>query len=136
MSTWTAFSLAALVLWGLWGVFSKVATVHLGPQGANLLGILGYLPIIVVLLYQTGGRVPWHPWGWAAAAAAGTCTGFGLFFYYRALALGPAVVVVPLTSLYMVVTVILSWLFLGESLTPRQLAGLVLAVGAVWLLAE
>lgn len=136
MSSWLPLSLAALVLWGLWGVFTKVATGHLGPYAAYFLGILGYLPIFGILLYQTGGRVPWHPWGWGAAAAAGTCTGFGLLFYYRALAQGPVSVVVPVTSLYLVVTVILSWLFLGESLSPRQLAGLILAVAAVWLLSE
>ena len=67
MSTWLALSLTALGLWGLWGVFSKVATQHLGPQVAYLLGIFGYLPVFGILLYETGGKVPWHPWGWAAA---------------------------------------------------------------------
>jgi len=136
MSPWVVFSLVALMLWGIWGVFSKVATGYLGPQAAYLLGILGYLPILAILLYQTGGRIPWHLGGWAAAGAAGACTAAALFFFYRALAQGPVAVVVPLTSLYQVVTVALSWLFLGESLSPRQLAGLVLAVAAVWLLAE
>jgi len=136
MSIWVVFSLVALLLWGLWGVFSKVATGYLGPQAAYLLGIFGYLPIVALLLYQTGGRVPWHPSGWAAAGAAGACTAAALLFYYRALVHGPVSVVVPLTSLYQIVTVSLSWLFLGESLSPRQLAGLILAVAAVWLLSE
>ncbi len=136
MSSWLALSLVSLGLWGLWGVFTKVSTQHLGPQGAYLLGMLGYIPAFVILLYETGGRVAWHPWGWAAAVAAGMSTGFGLFFFFRALNYGAASVVVPLTSLYPVVTVILSWLFLRESLSPRQLAGLVLAMAAVWLLSE
>jgi transporter family protein len=136
MSTWLALSLAALMLWGLWGVFTKVATQHVGPQAAYLLGIFGYLPVLGILLYETGGKIPWHPWGWAAALAAGMSTAFGLFFFFRALSLGAASVVVPLTSLYPVVTVALSWLFLRESLSPRHLAGLILAVLAVWLLSE
>ena len=136
MSSWLALSLVSLGLWGLWGVFSKVATQHLGPQVAYLLGMTGYLPVFGILLYETGGRVPWQPWGWAAAVAAGMSTGFGLFFFFRALHHGTASVVVPLTSLYPVVTVILSWLFLKESLSPRQLTGLILAVAAVWLLSE
>ncbi len=99
-------------------------------------GRIGYLPVFGILLYETGGKIPWHPWGWAAAVAAGMSTGFGLFFFFRALHQGAASVVVPLTSLYPVVTVVLSWLFLRESLSPRQLTGLVLAIAAVWLLSE
>jgi transporter family protein len=136
VSFWLALSLVSLGLWGLWGFFSKVATQHLGPQGAYLLGLTGYLPVFGILLYETGGKIPWHPWGWAAAVAAGMSTGFGLFFFFRALHHGAASVVVPLTSLYPVVTVALSWLFLRENPSPRQLTGLVLAMAAVWLLSE
>ena len=136
MSSWLALSLVSLVLWGLWGVFTKVATQHLGPQGAYLLGMFGYLPVLGILLYETGGQIPWQPLGWAAAVAAGMSTAFGLFFFFRALHHGAASVIVPLTSLYPVVTVILSWLFLRENLSPRQLTGLILAMAAVWLLSE
>jgi len=136
MSTWLVFSLASLGLWGLWGVFSKVATQHLGPQVAYLLGIFGYMPVFAILLYETGGQIPWNPGGWAAALAAGMSTGFALFFFFRALHYGAASIVVPLTSLYPGITVLLSWLFLQESITPRHLAGLVLAIAAVWLLSK
>uniref|UniRef100_A0A7V6A4B0 EamA domain-containing protein n=1 Tax=Desulfobacca acetoxidans TaxID=60893 RepID=A0A7V6A4B0_9BACT len=136
MSSWLALSLVSLVLWGIWGVFSKLATQQLGPQAAYLLGIIGYLPVLGILMYETGGKVPWQPWGWASALAAGMSTGFGLFFFFRALNAGTASVVVPMTSLYPVVTVLLSWLFLGEHLSPRQLTGLIMAITAVWLLSE
>jgi transporter family protein len=136
VSSWLALSLVSLGLWGIWGVFSKVATQHLGPQVAYLIGIFGYVPVFGILLYETGGNIPWQPWGWAIALAAGMSTGFGLFFFFRALSTGNASVVVPLTSLYPVVTVLLSWLFLGENLSPRQWTGLVLAMAAVWLLSE
>ena len=136
MSSWLAFSLVSLGLWGIWGVLTKVATQHLGPQVAYLIGIFGYLPVFGILLYETGGKVPWHPWGWGLALAAGMSTGFGLFFFFRALHHGAASVVVPLTSLYPVVTVLLSWLFLRENPSPRQLTGLILAMAAVWLLSE
>ena len=136
MSSWLALSLVALGLWGLWGVFTKVATQQLGPEVAYLLGMVGYLPVLAILLFETGGKIPWQPWGWAAAVAAGMSTGFALYFFFRALHGGAASVVVPLTSLYPVVTVALSWVFLRESLSLRQMIGLVLAVAAVWLLSE
>lgn len=136
MSSWLALSLVALGLWGLWGVFTKAATQQLGPGGAYLLGMVGYLPVLAILLFETGGKIPWQPWGWAAAVAGGMSTGFALYFFFRALHGGAASVVVPLTSLYPVVTVALSWVFLRESLSLRQMTGLVLAVAAVWLLSE
>jgi|UniRef100_A0A7C3ZAB8 transporter family protein len=136
MSAWLALSLLSLGLWGLWGVFSKVATQQVGPQGAYLLGIFGYLPVLALLLYETGGKIPWNPWGWGAALAAGLSTGFGLFFFFRALHQSTASLVVPLTSLYPVVTVFLSWLFLKESLSLRQVLGFVLAMAAVWLMSD
>jgi len=134
---WTYFALASLCLWGCWGLLTKVATLHLPARSVYLLGILGYLPVMGILLLEPGFRLPWTPVGWSAAAGAGLCTALGLFCYFRALAAGgQASVVVPLTSLYPVVTVVLSFLFLKEALSLRQGVGLLLAMVAVWLLAE
>jgi len=136
MSQWLIFSLLAGGLWGVWGFMGKVATQHLPPQGVYLIGMLGYLPVAGFLLAAQGVKIPWHPWGWGAAFGAGLSTAVGLFCFFRALALGKAALVVPLTAMYPVVTVVLSWLFLKESITLRHLAGVVLALVAVWLLSE
>ena len=42
----------------------------------------------------------------------------------------------PLTALYPMVTVVLSWLALHEDFTLRRLAGVALALVAVWLLSK
>ena len=60
----------------------------------------------------------------------------GLLFFFEALARGSATVVVPLTALYPAVAVVLSRIFLQEALTLRHLAGLALAMAAVWLLSK
>jgi len=134
---WTGYAVLALFFWGGWGFLTKTAVRHLPAQGVFLVGILGYLPVLALLFQGTGWRIPWHPAGWATAAAAGLCTSLGLLCYVRALAAGgQASVVVPITGLYPVVTLILSWLFLQESLSLRQGAGVLLALAAVWLLAE
>jgi transporter family protein len=136
-ASWTPFALAALFFWGFWGLFTKMATFHLPARSVYLLCILVYLPIAVFLIFSPGLTLPWHPVGWAAAVGAGFCTATGLLCYFQALAAGgQASVVVPLTSLYPVVTVILSLLFLKEGLTLRQGVGLILAMVAVWLLAD
>ncbi len=67
---------------------------------------------------------------------SGIAMAVALLFFLKALARGPALVVVPLTALYPAVTVVLSWIFLRETLTLRHLAGLALALAAVWLLSK
>ncbi len=136
MAAWLAFSLMTLTFWGVWGLLTKVATLYLPPYVAYLVSILGYLPIIIFLLIESGFKLPWHPAGWGVAVAAGVCAALGLLCYYRALAGGAAAKVVPLTALYPLVTVVLSFVFLKEHLTLRHLAGIGAALVAVWLLAE
>jgi bacterial/archaeal transporter family protein len=136
MAGWLFYALLALILWGLWGAFSKVASAHLPSWFIFLVELLVYLVVggFVWALLRT--PVVWTFPGLAAAVAAGLCGGWALFFFLKALSSGPAAVVVPLTSLYPVITVVLGITFLQESLTVRHLAGIILAVGAVWLLSN
>jgi len=136
MVSWLGFSLMALVLWGLWGFFSKVATLQLPPQAAYVIAIMGHLVVLVYLWAGPGLALTWQPWGLAAASAAGLCMAFGLLCFFQALALGAATVVVPLTALYPLVTVLLSVLWLREKVSPPQLLGVALALVAVWLLSQ
>ena len=136
MFGWLFYALSTLILWGLWGVFSKVASSHLPVSVVYLVEVAVYL--VVGGLIWAQGRIPfeWNYVGLTAAAAAGLSGGMALFFFLKALSSGPAAVIVPLTSLYPVITVILGVTFLQESLTLRHLVGIILAVAAVWLLAK
>lgn len=136
MAGWLTLALAAIGMWGVWGVLGKVAARVLPFQAVYAVGVLGHGLTVAAVLLLTGFRLPWHPAGWAAALGAGLCTSVGLLCFYGALSRGPAAVVVPLTSLYPVITVLLSQLFLKETLTLRHLAGITLALVAGWLLAE
>ncbi|MCL4503743.1 MAG: EamA family transporter [Deltaproteobacteria bacterium] len=133
---WLGFSLLAVGLWGLWGFLSKLATLQLSAGAAYLMSIAGHLAVIAFLAATGGLAIPWQPAGLAAALAAGICMAFGLLFFFRALAGGAASVVVPLTSLYPLITVVLSWAILQEDFTLRRLVGVALALVAVWLLSK
>jgi len=134
--SWLAFSLMALGLWGIWGFLSKVATQQLPPQTVYLLAICGHVAVVSYLWLGGGLAIPWQPWGLAAGLAAGVCMAFGLLCFFRALTVGAATTVVPLTALYPLVTVILCWLLLREGINLRQLVGVILALLAVWLLSR
>ncbi|MHB9073839.1 MAG: EamA family transporter [Desulfobaccales bacterium] len=133
---WLGFSLLALGLWGVWGFLGKVASQYLPSPMVYLLTISGHLVVVAYLLMEGLGPVSWQPWGVGAAVGSGIAMAVALLFFLKALARGPALVVVPLTALYPAVTVALSWIFLREALTLRHLIGLALALAAVWLLSK
>ncbi|MFC6797788.1 MULTISPECIES: EamA family transporter [unclassified Haladaptatus] len=64
---------------------------------------------------------------------AGICLTVGIIAYYRALALGPVSVVVPIFGMFLVTSSVVGIAFLGESLTARKALGIVLAGVAVYL---
>jgi len=136
MNPWFWYALLSLFFWGLWGVCSKIANNYLPNWAIFIIEALVYVVIGGLVWTVIREAIVWHPVGVAAAVAAGLCGGGGLYFFLKALASGPATVVVPLTSLYPLVTVIVGVAFLAESLTLRHLLGILLASLAVWLLSQ
>lgn len=134
---WLAFSLIAVGLWGLWGFLSKVAALQLPTGAVYLMSITGHLAVIGFLAASGDLVIPWQPAGLAAGLGAGLCMAFGLLYFLKALSAGgTASLVVPLTALYPMVTVVLSWMALHEDFTLRRLAGVAFALAAVWLLSK
>jgi uncharacterized membrane protein len=137
MPQWFLFSILTVVVWGLWGLQSKVAVDRLSPWINQVIFPLGLLPI-----------VGWALWGHdrrrvAGSARIGAAQGLitGLFggagnvaFFLALSKGGKASVVTPLVGLAPLVTVVLALAFLGERLNKSQMSGLVFALAAIYLL--
>jgi len=67
------------------------------------------------------------------AYGAGIALTVGIISYYRALAAGPVSVVVPVFGMFIATSSIVGIAFLDEPLTGRKVAGIGLAVAAVYL---
>jgi transporter family protein len=67
------------------------------------------------------------------AYGAGIALTVGIVSYYRALAAGPVSVVVPIFGMFIATSSIVGIAFLDEPLTARKVAGIVLAVLAIYL---
>jgi transporter family protein len=67
------------------------------------------------------------------AYGAGIALTVGIIAYYRALAAGPVSVVVPIFGMFIATSSIIGIAFLDEPLTGRKVAGIGLAVAAVYL---
>ena len=67
--------------------------------------------------------------------AAGLFLAVGIIAYYRALALGPVSIVVPVFAMFIVTSSAAGVVLLDETLTLRRGAGILLAIVAVYLTA-
>jgi drug/metabolite transporter (DMT)-like permease len=133
--TWLAWSIMAVVCWGVWALIARLVGDAISPAQSQALSTIGLLPVIVLLFFSTrkqeqrGSKLS----GVALGFAAGVLTCIGNIAYYYLLNSGAkAATVVPLTALYPLVTVLLALLFLHERLNRLQLAGVCLSLVAIY----
>lgn len=136
MKVWYLYALLTVLMWGVWGVFSKLGSAHARPRQMLLFQAVGVFAFALVTFaiekFKFEPTLPGFSWSFAA----GFFTFVGFLTFFAALEQGKASTVVTLSALYPVVTIILSVLFLHERLTMRQLAGIAFALLASVLLAE
>ena len=132
------FSGLAIVLWGLWGFFGKLALER--KMAAPMIFLIGTLmttlisiPLFFYWYKQQSFSLDFNAYGvWSGVVLA-----VGLLFYYLALAGGQVSIVVPLTSTYPVVAALLGYVILHERPSSTQWLGIVLIiVGSLFLLSS
>jgi transporter family protein len=131
---WLIFSLISLFMWGLWGIFGKMATSYgLDWKQITVVSAITSMPIILLIYLIFRPSIDFKNPGIPYALLTGM-TIIGSFTFYMALSQGKASVVVPLTALYPVITALLAFLLLKESITYTQVFGILLAVLSISLL--
>ncbi len=96
-------------------VFSSIVLIFTFSQGFKLLKSSSYRDILLFALSGIGAGL------------------LGMFSYYGALKYLPSSKVVPLCSTYPLVSAILAFLFLNESLTLLRILGIILIIIGIWL---
>jgi uncharacterized membrane protein len=135
MHVWLAFSVLALVLWGITGVTQKLATNRITSERSFLWFCWAMVALSVAVLL-----VKHLHWGLGrliviCSIAGGALNGLGAWTSFRALESGgKASIVISLVSLYPLLTVVLAVLILGERLTILQTGGALTAIVAAILL--
>jgi transporter family protein len=134
------WSLATIVLWGTWGLVSKIASTGVDAYVNQLLYTAGLAPLLVFVAWtvhkqRNTEKRDGRGWGVFWAFLTGILGGAGNIFFFQALVKGgKASVVAPVTALFPMVTVLLAFVFLRERLGRKQWAGLALAFVAIYLL--
>lgn len=138
MAKWITYSLLSLVFYGVWGVVSDHASNKIGPLAVQVLSAAGLAPVALVLFLSKGwnsgarkGRGSAYAFATGLLGAGGTWTMLEAFSRG-----GEASTVIPLICTYPILTVFLARIFLKEKPNAVQMVGIVLALAAIYLLAE
>jgi bacterial/archaeal transporter family protein len=128
--TWL-YILACIAAWGAAAVLMKVTATHVGPFTSVAGNMLGSVLITTLILPRAQLSLTWP---FAAAVTVGMLFPIGNFFFYRLTQTGDVSRFAPVTALYVIVPIVCGVLLLGETMTGRKIAGVALALAALWLL--
>ncbi len=130
---WVVPMLLAVLFWGAWGVFEKLAIESIGFAGNAGVYVAVSTPIFIFLgLRDRAKRGAWDRA--AIRSAQPTLVLFALagITIFLAIGLGPIAVVIPLTTAYPVVAVLVRRLWKGERMSHTHKVAVALALlGAV-----
>jgi len=129
---WQFLSLLTVIFWGSWGFLSKVATNKL--NWSTMLVLFCLSTIVFIIIFSPDAFLLRFDKSSLTGLVAGMFGAFGFCFFYMALQKGLASNIIPVTSLYIVVAVILAFVFLHEPFTVKKAIGILLAVVAIYLL--
>lgn len=134
-------ALATAVCWSATSLFFTVAGKQVGSDLVNRVRLLlATLLLAITHLLLRGELLPAHVepyrWGWLGLSAImGLVVGDGLLFYAFTL-IGTRLSML-LMTLSPVVSTLLAWFFLGETLSPLELGAVIVTVSSIaWVVLE
>jgi len=135
---WLILAIMVFLLWGVQAYFMKKANQTMQAESIFFYMMLTSLLLIPVALGMTSFNQPIN-WGFRGPWLAGgiqILNAIGALTLVYAIRYGKAIIVVPVTALAPVITIIISLIFYGKVPDPVVIAGLCLAVIAIYLMAE
>jgi transporter family protein len=131
---WIILSLIAVIMWGIWGFLAKLVMNFIGWKEYVVASGIGSFTVILItyLLFKPGIFV--KNFSFYLAFLTGVIGTLPTIFFYLALTFERASIIVPLTSTYPIVTVILSILILKESITLIEGVAIILVLIGMLLL--
>lgn len=136
MTTWVLPAFFSLISFGLWGLFTKLAVVHIDSKSALVYQTAGVLIIGLITLFTMKFKPATDTKGLSYALLTGLTYGLGCLFYFVAASRGKIVTVVTLTALYPLVTILLAYLLLKEDINFKQCIGIGFAFLAIFLMSN
>ncbi|BAY07837.1 EamA family transporter [Calothrix sp. NIES-2098] len=133
VTNWLLHTIFSLFLYGLWGLFSKLATNYIDPKLALVYEVSGAILVSLLLISTNGFQWQGNIRGILYAVLVGISGTLATLCFFVAISQASATIVIPLTSLYPAITVLLAFVILKEPITLRQGIGILLAIAALLL---
>jgi drug/metabolite transporter (DMT)-like permease len=119
--------LIAALCWGSTDVMASIAGRRLGSLHVVMVAQLASVAVAILLAINYGVGFPSDPFALFLAALFGAIAAGAYVSFFTALRIGPLSVVSPVVAAYGGLTVVISVLLRGETLTPLQAIGAALA---------
>jgi len=133
--TWLLYAIITTVFWGAWGALIEI------PEKAGFPATLGYsvwaltmIPCSLVALYLIQWKLEYDLRSIFLGSTIGLLGAGGQLILFQALREGPAYIVFPLISLFPILTIFLSLIFLKETATRKHWIGIIISLAAILLL--
>jgi len=134
---WVVYALLAAVFAAAVSILAK-----LGLEGVNAnLGTAIRTVVVLIMawgiVFGTGvqkGIPDIAPRSWLFLVLSGLATGVSWLFFFRALQMGPASRVVPIDKASVVITMLMAFIFLGETMDVKTVVGGVLITAGTVIL--
>lgn len=136
MMNWLPAAILALLSFGIWGLFTKLAIVYVDSKSALVYQTLGVLIIGIITLSLLDFKPATDLKGISFGILTGIAYGIGCLFYFIAADKGKIVTVVTMTALYPLITILLSYVILKEGINLKQCVGIILALAAIYFMSQ
>lgn len=137
---WWIYALLSAVFASLTAIFAKIGVKDIDSDLATAIRtvIIIILAWSIVLFKNVAGDIhKFSKQNWLFLILSGCATGLSWLFYFKALQAGKVSQVAPVDKLSVALTILLSVIFLKESLTLKDVAGALLIIaGTVVLIAK
>jgi len=131
-------AIITLIFWGIAPIFGKIGLLKISPLLGLAIRSFVISIILLVMVFATGTYKEFGTLtlkGFSFIALEGIFASLiGHFAYYYALKLGETSKVVPITSAFPIMTVMLAVIFLAEKMTVYKGAGVALIVAGIYLM--
>ena len=135
MKLWVLFAFLTTLTWGMWGFLSKLASGSARPRQLLLFQVSGAMLFGLLVLALERFHLQWSPRAFGWSAGAGFVNFIGFLTFFAAVEKGKVSTIIAMSSLYPVITILLSVLLLHEKITSREGLGICFALLAGFLLA-
>lgn len=134
---WVVYAVLSAIFASLTAILAKLGMAGINSNLATAIRTVVVLFMAWLLVLVTGqfrGLNSLTRQNWLFLILSGIATGLSWLFYFQALQIGDASVVVPIDKFSVVITMVLAFLFLGETPSLKTLLGGALITAGTFVL--